>query len=408
MKTQILFYSRRLENLINKRLSYNIQKPGVVIIEGHVQGLSLTRSLGEKGIPVYLVDKRNCVAKYSRFCSKFFFCPDFKEDAFADFLIDLAVKENLDGWVLLPSNDHAVITLSRNRQRIEKYFKMLVPEYSEIEQIYNKVILLESAIRLGITVPSTHCFNKVSYENYSLNYPVITRGKHGLSFYHALRKKALLASNEVELENQLNLINQKYKLDETFTQSVIPFDGTNKTISFTAFSESGDVKTFWIGAKLREHPVRFGTATYAESVMIPELLTLSQKLIKHFNYTGVCEIEWLKDPSDGHYKLIEINARTWLWVGLAKACGVDYGGYIYNYLNGIKTDYPTGYRTGVKWINSLTDSVYALLAIKKGMLTIKQYFSSLKGEKVFALYYRGDLKPMLAYALMTISFLKRR
>lgn len=381
---------------------------GIIVIEGHVQGLSLTRSFGEMGISVYVVDKRICVAKYSRFCSKFFFCPDFQEDAFADFLIDLAVRENLTGWILLPSNDHAVITLSRNRQCIEKYFKMLVPEYNQIEQIYNKVLLLESALRLGIPVPSTHCFNKVSLENFSLNYPVITRGNHGLSFYHAMRKKALLATNEVELKTQLDLINQKYELDETFTQSVIPFDGTNKTISFTAFSESGEVKTFWMGAKLREHPVRFGTATYAESVMIPELLTLSQKLIKHFNYTGVCEIEWLRDPSDGQYKLIEINARTWLWVGLAKACGVDYGAYIFNYLNGIKSEYPTEYRIGLKWINSLTDSVYSFIAVKKGMLTLKQYIRSLKDEKVYALHFKGDLKPMFAYALMTFSFIKRR
>ncbi len=28
------------------------------------------------------------------------------------------------------------------------------------------------------------------------------------------------------------------------------------------------------------------------------------------------------------YKLIEINARTWLWVGLAKACGIDYANII--------------------------------------------------------------------------------
>jgi D-aspartate ligase len=79
---------------------------GAIIIEGHVQGLSNTRSLGEAGIPVFVVDKVNCLARYSRYCRKFFRCPDFIEDAFADFLIDLAEKENLKDWVLIPSNDH--------------------------------------------------------------------------------------------------------------------------------------------------------------------------------------------------------------------------------------------------------------------------------------------------------------
>jgi hypothetical protein len=32
----------------------------------------------------------------------------------------------------------------------------------------------------------------------------------------------------------------------------------------------------------------------------------------------------------------------------------------------------------------------------------------MKGEKVSALYYKGDVKPMLAYVLMAFSFLKER
>lgn len=264
----------------------DIRVTGVLVIEGHVQGLSLTRSLGERGIPVYVVDKRNCVARYSKYSNKFFICPDFKDDEFADFLIQLAKNEGIKGWVLLPSNDHAVITLSRNRQRLEEYYKMLVPQFDRIEQIYNKVSLLTIASELGVPIPSTYCFADTKINDFKLKLPVITRGKHGLSFYGALKKKALIANTKEELEEQLKQIQQVYTLDDTFTQSVIPYDGTNKTISFTAFSEAGEIKTFWMGVKLREHPIQFGTATFAESVMEPELLALSEKLIKHFSYSG--------------------------------------------------------------------------------------------------------------------------
>ena len=381
---------------------------GAIIIEGHVQGLSLTRTLGEKGIPVYVVDKRNCVARYSRYCHNFFICPDYIEDSFADFLIKLAKDEMINGWILLPSNDHAVITLSRNKLRLEEYYKMMVPELDNIEQIYNKGILLSIANNLGIPIPITHYFQTLQSDYLSVKFPVITRGKHGLSFYQTLKKKAFIAFSNEELINQLEAIQKKYVLNETLTQTIIPSDGNNKTISFTAFSVNGEIKTYWMGTKLREHPIRFGTATFAESVMEPSLINLSEKLIKHFNYSGVCEIEFLKDPSDNQYKLIEINARTWLWVGLAKACGVDYGSYIYNFLNGIKNEYPQNYKIGIKWINLLTDTVYSLLAIKGGLLTLKQYFKSMKGKRVSALYYKGDVKPMLAYAFMTFSFLKKR
>jgi D-aspartate ligase len=386
----------------------NKTKKGAIVIEGHVQGLALTRSLGEKGIPVYVVDKRNCVARYSKYAQKFFICPDFNADAFVDFLIKLAKKENISGWVLLPSNDHAVITLSRNKQRLGVYYKMLVPEFDKIEQIYNKVTLLSTASGLGIPIPSTFCFTNTGVDGFSMSFPVITKGKHGLTFYRALKNKAFIANAKEDLEKQLKDIQGKINLADTFTQSVIRSDGTNKTISFTAFCESGTIKTFWMGVKLREHPLQFGTATLTESILEPRLIEPSKRLIKHFRYSGVCEIEFLKDPLDSQFKLIEINARTWLWVGLAKACGVDYGLYIYNHLNGLTNEFPKDYKLGVKWINRLTDTVYSISAISKGLLTIANYFKSMKGNRVGALYYQGDLKPLFAYALMTFSFLRRR
>jgi len=49
-----------------------IQKPGAIIIEGHVQGLSNTHALGAAGIPVVVVDTANCIARYSRYCKGFF------------------------------------------------------------------------------------------------------------------------------------------------------------------------------------------------------------------------------------------------------------------------------------------------------------------------------------------------
>ncbi|HNR65773.1 MAG TPA: hypothetical protein PKJ95_05740, partial [Atribacterota bacterium] len=99
-------------------------KPGAIIIEGHVQGLSNTRSLGEAGIPVYVVDKIKCIARHSKYCRKFFLCPDFIQDEFATFLIDLAEKEGVKGWVLIPSNDHAVYTISKHKTRLEQYYKL--------------------------------------------------------------------------------------------------------------------------------------------------------------------------------------------------------------------------------------------------------------------------------------------
>jgi D-aspartate ligase len=384
--------------------------PGAIIIEGHVQGLSNTRSLGEAGIPVYVVDKTNCIARYSKYCRKFFKSPDFIKDEFADFLIDLAKREKIKDWVLIPSNDHAVYTISKHKSRLEEHYKVITPGLEIIENIYDKLKLLDIAEACGVPVPVTQNF-KTREETLrkDLKFPVITKGRNGLSFYRHIRKKALLAEDESTLRAQLHLIDDKYAVQKSFTQELIPFDGTNKTISFTAFCVDGDIKSHWAGIKLREHPLRFGTATFAQSISCDDCYRQSVPLLKALNYTGVCEVEYLFDPRDGKYKLIEINARTWLWVGLAKACGVDYAKMVYDFVNGYETHYPVSYALGVNWLNPISDSVFALKALFKGYLKPAQYFDSVfNGQKVNAIFAKGDLKPGFAYFFNLLSFLKQR
>jgi D-aspartate ligase len=384
--------------------------PGAVIIEGHVQGLSNTRSLGEAGIPVYVVDKEKCIARHSKYCTKFFLCPDFNSEEFVTFMIDLAKSENIPGWVLIPSNDHAVYTISKHKKDLEKYYKVITPELEIVSNIYDKSRLLSLAENLGLPIPITQYFS-ASDEVISstLKFPVLTKGRNGLSFFRAVKRKAFLANNEKELRSQLNYIKEKYPLNGTFTQELISSDGSNKTISFTAFCIKGEIKTYWMGVKLREHPIQFGTATFAKSVYVENCYQQSIPLLKALNYTGVCEVEFLLDPRTKEYKLIEINARTWLWVGLAKACGVDYTKIIYDYLNEKKIIYPQSYKKDIVWINPVSDLIYSILSLIKGKLSFKNYFTSVTGTKITnALFTKNDMKPGFSYMFKIFYFLKNR
>lgn len=387
---------------------YNSHIKGAIIIEGHAQGLSNTRSLGEQGIPVIVVDKNNCLARYSRYCSKFFYCPNYIDPSFVDFLIDLAQRDNLQGWALIPSNDHAVISIAKNRTKLEKYFKVITPGLDIIENIYDKSKLLKVAEGCGVPIPKTFYINSTNSIPANISYPVLTKGRQGLSFYKATGKKVFFSNSPLELTEHLAAIEKHFPINETFTQEYIPFDGTNKTLSFTAFCVEGEIKVHWIGEKLREHPIRFGTATFARSIECPELLVQAASLAKQLNYTGVCEIEFLKNPTDGEYKLIEINARTWLWVGLAKACGVNYALMIYNYLNGIPFEYPKKYTIGVNWVNYITDSVFSSQAIIKRQLKLKQYLCAFKGKTVNAIFSWYDILPGIMFLLLSVYIAVKR
>lgn len=383
--------------------------PGAIVIEGHVQGLSNTRSLGEAGIAVYVVDKTNCIARYSKFCKKFIKCPDYIEDSFADFLMEMGEKEDIKGWVLIPSNDHAVLTIAKHKDRLEKLYKIITPSNEIIGNIYDKLKLIQIAGDSGVPVPKTYLAGKYSVSDSEDLFPVLIKGRFGLSFYKTFKKKAFLARNKDELRNILTSIRGLIDHDNILIQELIPSDGSNKTVSFTAFSVNGEIKTYWMGIKVREHPFKFGTATFARSILIRECYEQSILLLKAINYSGVCEIEYLLDPKDKRYKLIEINARTWLWVGLAKACGVNYAKMIYDYVNNQKIIYPKDYFIGLNWINPVTDFLFSVLSILQGKIGITDYIKPFRGQKICnAITQRGDNKPLFVYLLFIFRYLKNR
>jgi predicted ATP-grasp superfamily ATP-dependent carboligase len=382
-------------------------KLGVIIIEGHVQGLANARALGREGIPVYVVDTGKCIARYSKYCKKFFYCPEYRTDNFADFLIRLAIREDLKDWVLLPSNDHAVYSISKHKEKLEKYYKFTIQDLSVINKIYNKANLLTLAESCYVPIPKTQYFDNLN-DKLELDFPVLTKGKEGRTFGRKLGRKAILSKNEQEFKQHIKEISDNFPLERTFTQELIPYDGTNKTISFTAFCIDGEIKTYWMGIKLREHPLEFGTATLTESVYVEECLIQSEILLKKLNYLGVCEVEFLKDPRDNKFKLIEINPRTWLWVGQAIRCGINYPLYIYNFLNGIENHYPTKYELGLKWFNPYTDFVFSLQAILKKKLRLRDFIFQLSGQKTNALTDKKDMFPFYMYGILMIHMLKNR
>ncbi len=380
-------------------------KPGVIIIEGHVQGLANTRLLGKAGIPVIVIDKGDCVARYSRYCKAYYQCPDYLNDDFADFLIRLHQAFDLQDWLLLPSNDHAVHTIARNKAKLSKCFKVITEDLDVIEKIYNKRKLLDIARQAGIPIPATVMPGLENPKSVDLRYPILIKGNQGLSFYKRFKHKALMLNAPGELEKVWDTALKGAEPAEYFIQEVIPNE--HKTVSVTVFAEKGIIHAYWMGVKLREHPVTFGTATCCKSVFEEDMLDLSEKLIKELAYTGVCEIEWLRDSRDNTPKLIEINARTWLWVGLAAKCGVDYPNIIYNYLHKKILPEPIDYKQDLIWLNFYTDLIYSTQMILKRMDSPK---AILKSYKKFseATWDIKDPLPFFKYALLMGRFVQNR
>lgn len=376
--------------------------PGVIVIGDHVQALGIIRSLGRHGIPVYLLhDKNLCIGRFSRYTKRFIKIPTpNNEQEFVDFMTKLANKEQLEGWILMPTNDAWVYVLSRHKEALEDYYKVSTPSWDIVKFAYNKKRTYMIAEMNDIPIPKTFYpenIESVHEEINDLQFPVIIKGAIGHNFYRKTGVKVLLAKSQDELIRQYTNHSSIIDPSETVVQEIIP--GNSSTFSFCSFRNSR-LMGYWTGLKIREHPMGFGTGTFAQSVKVPELFEFGERFLKAINYYGISEIEFKKDPRDGQYKLIEMNARTWLWHSLAIRCGVDLPYLLYKDMTGEELTPAMSFKEGVKWVHVYTDLWVAVKEMLKGNLKVRDYFKSLRGEKEFAIFSLDDPLPFLCETLM--------
>jgi D-aspartate ligase len=384
--------------------------PGVIVIDGHVQGLSNTRSLGEKGIPVWICDTNRSVATYSKYCNGYSICPDYNSYNLVSHLIELNAKNHLNGWLLLPSNDHAVRTISQNQKELGAIYKTFTSPIELIERIQDKHNLLSFANQIKIPIPQVFDFENNNDEFINkLKFPLIIRGKDGLDFYQLFKQKIFKINNKQEFLHVTEKIYCKSLDKKILIQELIPYNPKNTTISFCAFCSNGEVLTFWIGRKLGEHPIPFGTATSSKSIYNDKVEKLGFKLIEKLCYTGICEIEFLWNSQSKEYQLIEMNARTWLWVSLAKRCGVDFAYLTYQFVNKQTIHFPSSYKKNIYWYNPITHfAMIVFLLLKCKINFLRAFYIPFFAKKENALFNWKDMKPGIIYLFNVVKFIKSR
>jgi len=384
--------------------------PGAIVIGDHIQALALARSLGQNKIPVYLFNETNMsIVRFSKHISKYIKVPSTKDELkFVSCVLEVAKNYKLKDYLLIPTNDNAVKILSKNKIALEKYYKIPTPEWDITKFALDKKLTYCLAKNNGIPVPETYFINNISkIRELDIQYPVLVKGVEGLNFYKKTGAKAFQAESDYELKKIWNDISPLVESAEVIIQEKIP-GSTDSMYSFCSFFKDGEAKGIWTGHKIREHPMGFGTATLAESKHTPEIIQLGSKILKAINYYGISEIEFKKDPRDGKFKLIEINARSWLWVSLARRAGVDFATMLYKDINGEEITHNQNFEENIKWIHLYTDSWISLKEILKGRMSIEDYLKSLKGKKEYAVFSLEDPLPFVAETLLLPYLLMTR
>jgi D-aspartate ligase len=377
------------------------QHVGALVVGGDHPGLGVARSLGRRGIPVYVVEDQFSVCDYSRYAKKVIRVKDIRdEDATAEAVLEVGKQYGLQGWVLIPTRDETVAAFSRHRVRLEKMFRMTTQEWDVIQWAWDKNKTYKFAEKHGIPVPGTWTVrNADELESLFPRLPLAIKPAIKENFFYATGAKAWRANTPAELRDLFNRAAEQIPCEEIMIQEIVPGDGSTQ-LSWCAFVVNGEAHSTLVAKRLRQHPREFGrAATYVETVECPEVEELSKIFVKALGYHGLIEIEYKFDHRDGKYKLLDANARAWGFHSLGWVAGVDFPYLMFADQFGESAE-PARAKAGVGWLRIVTDVPTVVTQVASGYLPIRDYISSLKHARMESIFVMEDPLPSVAEIAM--------
>lgn len=372
------------------------------MVGGDYQGLGIVRSLGQRGVPVCVVDDELSISRFSKYCTHFVKLPNLRDERIAvDALIETANRLKLHGWVLYPTREELVAAFSRYRTQLSNSFRVPTPEWSSVQWAWDKRNTYRLARELGIPTPAT-CYPENIDQLAELDgfvAPFAIKPSIKENFVYATKAKAWCVNNHEELTALFLKASEIVGPGEVMVQELIPGGGAQQ-FAYCAFFRDGEPIGKMVVCRRRQHPLQFGRAsTFVETVDIPILEELSERFLRASNYYGLVEVEYKLDSRDGEYKLLDVNARTWGYHSLGPRAGVDFSYMLYADQIGLpvtrcKTE------SGIGWIRMITDLPAAFMALLGGDINLRDYLRSIRACKVEAVFSLEDPLPGLIEILL--------
>ncbi len=375
---------------------------GAVVIGGDHPGLAIARSLGRRGIPVYVIDDQYSISKFSRYATRVVRAPDLRDpQETVDSVMEIGHRYDLKDWVLFPTRDETVMAFSVHRERLAAFFRVTTPEWESTRHVWDKNNTYKLAEKLGIPTPQT--WNVRGREELPSLYhrlPLAIKPAIKENFFYATGAKAWRAETPEQLNTLFDAALHNINLSEILIQEIVPGDG-NCQFSYCAFFRDGSAHSALTAKRLRQHPREFGrAASYVETAELQEIEELSQRFLRALNFYGLVEVEFKQDPRDGRYKLLDVNARAWGFHGLGQVAGVDFPYLLFADQLGLPVESCRG-RTGVGWMRLLTDVPTSLAEMFRGYLSLSSYVQSIRRTKTESVFSWEDPLPSLAeFALL--------
>jgi len=372
-------------------------KPYAIVIGlDCMTGLQTARILARHGVPVIAIagdPKHPCCR--TKVCEKIYFA-DIQRDDFVTTLENIG-PELKQKAVLFPCTDMSVLLISRNRQKLERSYHVVLPEPDVVEMLMDKVSFYSYAQREGLPVPVTFFLSGRADAEESakkLTFPCILKPPLKTPNWEKHTKAKVYKVSD--REEFLALYERCSKWAESLmVQEWVEGPDANLYSCNCYFNSDSEPVVTFIARKLRQWPPEIGTSSLGEECRNDVVLEECIRLFRSVRHYGLGYVEMKRDGRTRKHFIIEPNiGRPTGRSAIAEAGGVDllYAMYCDTLGWSLPTNLEQKYR-GVKWMYLRRDFQSALYYWRRGDLTLGEWLRSWRGQKTDALFSWTDPLP---------------
>lgn len=247
-----------------------------------------------------------------------------KPDTLAQSLESLPVPT-----VLMPCSDLWVRTVAALPADVRQRYPASIAPLKALDLLVDKARFGAALDRLQLPHPVTRLMKSVEdLEVFSDDVleSSFLKPVHSQQFFARFGVKAFRIGDRSNAQDRLReCVEAGFQM---VLQEYIPGPPTNHYFIDGFIDRNSVVRAMFARRRLRMSPPDFGNSTMQISVPVSDTGDASatlRTLLADIDYRGIFSAEFKRDPRDGAFNLIEVNARPWWYIEFAARCGVNVG-----------------------------------------------------------------------------------
>ncbi|MDT0353275.1 carboxylate--amine ligase [Pseudonocardia charpentierae] len=327
--------------------------------------------------------------------------PDKDEAQFVKVLLEAAHR--CPGSLLIPASDAALGTVARHKTSLEDAGLIVASDGAEVtETLLNKATTLALARSAGVPSPATF---PVSDEDdvrrfcATAEFPAVLKPELSHIYKQLVGVKWTRVDSTKEALRAYTVA-RSHSL-EVVLQELIPGDEQCGAV-YNSYFWDGEPLVEFTSRKIRNSPPETGSPSVVVSEWMPEVAEQGRRLLGTARFSGYSCTEFKRDPRDGQYKVMEVNARHNLSSLLATRCGVNFPWLQYQHLVDGVVPVQRDYEQGIYWVDITRDLQHLRHYLRRPGYSLGELLQPYRRPHVCAVLDRDDLGPAVTRGVDTV------